>query len=96
MMEESKRKAVMEKLNKKLPESFQDDVKVADEKTLRDKIVSISKSVEDLDEEKKNDAKLNALKEQLKDINGGYKDARKDLTDRLKYIILTLEERGKL
>lgn len=95
-MEESKRKSTMEKLTKKLPDSFLDDVKVADEKSLRDKIVQLSKEVEDCDEEKKNDSKLNALKEQLKDLNGGYKDARKDRTDRLKYIILTLEERGKL
>ncbi len=95
-MEESKRKATMEKLNKKLPESFIDDVKVADEKNLRDKIVQLSKEVEDLDDTKKSDPTLNALKEQLKDLAGGYRDAKKDRTDRLKFILLTLEERGKL
>jgi len=95
-MEESKRKATIEKLNKKLPESFIDDVKVADEKSLRDKIVQLSKEVEDIDETKKSDPTLNTLKEQLKDLAGGYRDAKKDRTDRLKFILLTLEERGKL
>lgn len=96
MMEESKRKNTLEKLMKKLSESFVDDVKVADEKTLRDKIVQLSKEIEDIEEAKKADATLNSLREQVKDLAGAYKDAKKEKTDRLKYVILTLEERGKL
>lgn len=95
-MEELRRKSKMEKLTKKLSDTFLDEIKVAGEATLRDKVVQLSKEVEDLDEIKRNDATLNALKEQMKDLSGGYKDARKDKTDRLKFIILTLEERGKL
>lgn len=95
-MEESKRQATLEKLQKHLAESFVDDVRVADEKAMRDKIVQLSKELEDHDEIKKNDSTLNALKEQVSDLNGGYKDARKEKSNRLKYVILTLEERGKL
>lgn len=95
-MEESKRKEAIEKLLKKLPESFVDDVKIADEKTLRDKIINLTKEVEDIDDKKKNDSTLNHLKEQVKDLNGGYKDARKERTDRVKFILFALEERGKL
>lgn len=96
MMEDSKRKDLIEKLNKKLPESFVDDVRAADEKSLRDKIVELSKQVEDVVESMKNDNTLNSLKEQVKDLSGGYNDVKKEKRSRLKYILLTLEERGKL
>ena len=96
MMEETKRKATLEKLSKKIEETFVDDIRTADEKNLRDKIVQISKQLEDHDETKKNDGTLNNLKEQVADLNGGYRDARKEKSDRLKYVILTLEERGNL
>lgn len=95
-MEESKRQNALDKLTTKIVESFLDEVKVSDEKTLRDKIIQLSKEVEDLDEIKKNDATLNALKEQMRDLGGGYRDARKEKTNKLKYVILTLQERGQL
>ncbi len=95
-MEESKVAARLEKLVKKLPDSFLDDVKISDEKTLRDKIVALSKEIEDVKETQKADRTLSALKEQLKDLNGGYNDLKKEKTNRLQFIILTLEERGKL
>jgi len=95
-MEETRRKATLEKLTKSLEETFVDDVRVADEKTLRDRIVRLSKEIEDLDESKKTDKNLNTLKDQASDLSGAYKDAKKEKTTRLKYVILTLEERGNL
>lgn len=95
-MDQPTRKNTLERLMKKLAESFVDDVRVSDEKTLRDKIVQLSKEIEDIEEAKKTDANLNSLREQVKDLAGAYKDAKKEKTDRLKYIILTLTERGKI
>ena len=95
-MEESKRDVEMDKLVKKLPESFVDDVRASDEKTLRDKVVNLSSELEEAIETQKSDATLNALKEQLKDLNGGYNDVKKEKRNRIKYVLMTLESRGKL
>lgn len=95
-MEESKRKDTLDKLNKKLPESFVDDVRVADEKSLRDKIVELTKEIESVNDAMESDTKLQVLKEQVKDLSGGYTDVKKEKRNRLKFIILTMQERGKL
>jgi hypothetical protein len=95
-MEESRRDAEMDKLVKKLPESFVDDVRASDEKTLRDKIVNLSSELEEAVETQKADSTLKALKEQLKDLNGSYNDVKKEKRNRIKYVLMTLESRGKL
>jgi hypothetical protein len=95
-MEDSKKQDLFDKLTKKLAESFVDEVRGLDEKSLRDRVVTLSKELEDVRDEQKEDKTLNALKEQLKDLNGGYNDLKKEKTNRLKYLILTLENRGKL
>lgn len=95
-MEEQKRRDTLDKLENSIEETFVDEVRVADEKLLRDKIVNLSKEIEDVEESKRTNTTLNSLKEQMKDLSGGYKDLKKQKNARLKYVILTLEERGKL
>jgi arsenate reductase-like glutaredoxin family protein len=44
----------------------------------------------------KTDIKINELKEQLKDLNDGYKGVINEKLKRLNYLLLLLESRGKL
>jgi polynucleotide 5'-kinase involved in rRNA processing len=88
--------AVMEKLMKKLPDSFVSSVRAGDERTLKDLVVNLSKEIEDVREQQKEDSTLNALKEKMKDLNGGYQDVKKEKTNRLKFILMSLESKGKL
>jgi len=84
------------KLEKQLDPSFAIEVQKADEPALKNLVLSLAQDVEVIEETKKADATLNALKEDLKDLSGGYRDAKKDKTNRLKYILMVLEGRGKL
>lgn len=95
-MEKTKKAVALEKLSKQLSEVFVDEVRAADVKALKEKIVQLSKEIEDIEEAKKSDTRLNTLKEEIKDLAGAYRDAKKEKAARLKYVILTLEERGDL
>lgn len=95
-MEESLKKDRIQKLERKLTETFIDEVRGLDEKGLRDKIVNLSKEIEDIDRAKEADADLAALKDKVKELAGAYFDAKKDKTNKLKYVLLLLEEKGKL
>lgn len=86
----------MKKLKKKLENTFIEDVRKADNDKLREDVVKYSKRLEDIDEEKRKDGKLISLKEDLKALNGGYRDVKKAASAKEQYIILTLMERGNL
>jgi uncharacterized coiled-coil DUF342 family protein len=84
------------KLEKKLEDTFIKETKASNNEAIREEIVKLSKRLEDIDQEKKADGKLNTLKEDLKDLNGGYRDAKKAVSTKVQYLILTLTERGNL
>jgi len=86
----------LKKAEKKLDDMFVSEIKVADLAKLKEMIVKFSKEVEEIESAKAADPTLNSLKEQLKDLNGGYNDARKEKKNRLQYIILKMQERGML
>jgi hypothetical protein len=95
-MEESQNALKMQKLEKQLEETFVDEVRAASNENLMDRVINLSKEVEDNQNDKKNDGKLNSLKDDVKALAGGYNDLIKDKKKRIQLILLLLEERGKL
>lgn len=83
-------------LQKKLDETFVGEVRGSAPERLKELIVNFSQSIENVKNEKVNDNKLRVLKEQVSDLNGGYKDAQKAIELKLQYVLLTLQERGVL
>jgi CHAD domain-containing protein len=82
------------KLKKKLPEKFIEEVNVLKTEDLDKLIVTLSKSIEEVNEDEATDPKLNSLKEDVKLLSSGYKDQKNAHSDRLKWILLTLKARG--
>ncbi len=93
---ESKKQKNIERLEKALPEHFVDSVRASNESHLKDMIVTLSQEIENIDEMMKSDPTLQSLREQIKDLSGGYRDAKRDKQNRLKYILAVLESKGKL
>jgi len=83
-------------LRKKLDDLFTDEIKTLDNDALKEKIVQLSKQVEDVDQEKAKDGKLKQLRTQKSDLEGGYRDRKKEIDRRRQYALLTLQERGGL
>jgi hypothetical protein len=87
-----KRDKVIEKIEKDFPD-FVDVVKDADEASLRNNMNIYAKYREELELHKSENAKLNALKEEVKEMNKPYADAVKVHKLKLAYINILLEEK---
>jgi len=83
------------KLEKKLGADLSVELQKSSNDRLKDLVVNLSKEIEKIEQEKEADAKLAKLKEMLKDLSGGYNDARKEKKIRLQYCLMTLQERGE-
>lgn len=83
------------KLEKKIGADVAKEMQASDGAKLKEVVVSLSKDIENIETAKADDGKLNTLKEQLKDLNGAYGDARKEKKQKLQYAILLLQERGE-
>jgi hypothetical protein len=84
------------KLEKSIEETFVDSVRALSEPEIKNRLVNIAKELEDVQNEQKENAQLNELKEQLKVLNSGYSELKKEKKKRIKYLLLLLESRGKL
>ena len=84
------------KLASKLDSDFTTEANSMADDKVKDMIVNLSKQVEDLQEQKKNDSQIKVLAEDLKDLRGGYTDLIKPLKQKTQYLLLLLEDRGKL
>lgn len=84
------------KLVDKLDEEFVVEVNSMANDKVKDLIVNLNKEVEDLQDQKKNDPKIKALSEDLKDLRGGYNDVLKPKKTKIQYLLLLLEERGNI
>ena len=83
------------KLEKKLGADLSVELGKSSNDRLKELIVNLSKEIEQIEQERDADAKLQELKEMLKDLNGGYSDAKKDRKIRLQYCLMLLQERGQ-
>jgi len=83
-------------LKDKLDENFVKEVKASSPEALKEKIVQLSKRVQEIDDEKAKDGKLKTLRTQKSDLEGGYRDRKKEVDRQRQYVMLTLMERGNL
>jgi hypothetical protein len=98
-MSEAKQEAVdkkLEKLEKAMSDTEVSEIKVADSKKLKDMVYQLSQKIEEIETEKSADKNLNAAKEVMKDLNGGYNDLLKPKKNMLKYVLLTLQSKGQV
>lgn len=86
-----------EKYKKALGSSgFTDEADSFDVDRLKAEIVAAEKNIYIVDKEKDENNKLKELKEQLKDIMGGYSDAKKFQTAKMQYCLHLLEGKGEI
>lgn len=80
---------------KLLPDTFKDSAPTMKESELRDEIYKAEKAIVAVEHEMDNDAKLKVLKEDLKDLQGGYRDEIKTEQAKIKYSLYVLKNRGQ-
>lgn len=62
---------------------------------LKETIVKAQKSISDIEKDMEADERLKALKDEIKDISGGYKDVAKVETAKTMYAVHVLRTRGE-
>lgn len=86
----------LDKLMKKLPPGFADDVASLGEPGLKDVVLQAETNIRRVEQEREADERLSGAKEIVKDLNGPYRDAINAQRAKIAYVLYVLEERGKL
>jgi len=86
--------AFPKKLLDKVPGPVADAIPSMKEDELRERIVSCEASIVDFEKAHDDSAKIKVLKEELKDLVGGFRDAKKAEEATIKYCIYTLRKQG--
>jgi hypothetical protein len=86
----------IEKIIKKLPTGFVDEVGAMKKQQLRDMIIQCETNIRAVELERDSDEKLNGAKELVKDYSGPYRDAMAAQRAKIAYVLHVLEERGEL
>jgi len=74
---------------------FEDDLETLTNLDLEKKILDSSKKILEIETKKAQDEELNSLKEDVKVINAGYRDAKKHQQSIINFCLKALDERGK-
>lgn len=85
-----------EKLEKAVGENFAEEFRSAADERVKDKIVDLSKEIEQQLASKKDNQKRIELAAQVSALNGGYNDLIKKMKTEIKFLLDILESRGKL
>ena len=86
----------IKKIIAKLPTGFVEDAAGIDGNALRAAIIKAETSIREVERELGQDEKLQGAREIVKDIVGGYNDAKKAQRAKIAYSLHLLEERGEL
>lgn len=86
----------IKKIIAKLPTGFAEDAAGMDGDALRAEIIKAETSIREVEREKGQDEKLAGARDIVKDIVGGYNDAKKAQRAKIAYSLHLLEERGEL
>lgn len=86
----------IKKVIAKLPVGFLEDSAGMDGDKLRAEIIKAETTLREVDTFQKADEKLTGAREIVKDIVGGYNDAKKSQRAKIAYTLHLLEERGEL
>ncbi len=84
------------KIISKLPSGYVDDASGMNGDQLRAEIIKAETSLREVDIAQKADEKLTGARDIVKDIVGGYNDAKKAQRAKIAYTLHLLEERGEL
>ena len=82
------------KLLDKVPSNLVDTIPTMKEEELRERIVACEAAVVDLEEAQEDSDRIKVLKEELKDLLGGFRDAKKAEEATIKYCIWALKNQG--
>ncbi len=85
-----------EKLLKAAGEAVVEAMQSMSEQELRDRLVSLAQHEKETDDKLEADEKIKELKEELKNLQGPYKDALKSIKLQRGYAAVRLEEMGKM
>jgi len=88
--------AFPKKWEKHLPTGFSDTVNTMDDDEMHSIIITCEKTIHSTEKEMDNDSKLNGAKDLVKDFSQSYRDVINAQKAKIKYIIYTLESRGKV
>lgn len=86
----------IKKIIAKLPVGYLEDSAGMDGAALRAEIIKAETSLREVDTAQRADEKLAGAREIVKDIVGGYNDAKKAQRAKIAYSLHLLEERGEL
>lgn len=86
----------IEKVIKKLPPGFLEDASGMDEEQLRAAIVESDANIRETETAREGDERLQAAKENVRDLSSGYRDAISAQRAKVSYCLHLLDERGKL
>lgn len=84
------------KYEKKLPTGFKEDADSFDVDKLKQTILESEGNIVTIDREMQNDEKLQGVKDLLKDLSAGYREAKHAQTAKIKYCLHLLESKGQL
>jgi len=84
------------RLEKYLPTGFEDSVNTMDDDELDATVVRCNKTIHSTEKEMEDDSKLNGAKDLVKDYSQAYKDVINTQKAKIKYIMCTLDQRGKV
>lgn len=90
----SKQDELPKKLRDKVPQPLLDGIETMSEAEIKERIVKAEALLVDTEKEMKDSATITALKEQLKDINGAYKDTKNAANASIKFCVWHLRKRG--
>ena len=82
------------KIEKKLGSNVATELRALSTDKIRDMIINLSNEMADNEALKKDDVVRSRLMEDLKAINDGYGDIKKDKVLRVQYLLATLTDRG--
>lgn len=85
----------IKKILKNLPTGFADEAAGMSDDGLRQAILQSEVNIAEVERTQKQDDKLNGAKEIVKDLSGGYNDAKKAQRAKIAYCLHVLDERGK-
>lgn len=87
--------SVFSKKHKKhLPTGFEETAEALSLEELERLIIDAEKTIEEVELDLESDERLKALKEECKDILGGFGDLKKACTAKIKYCLHVLKSRG--
>lgn len=77
-----------------LPTGWKDSAETYSEEELKDTIVKCQQDVQEVEGDMEQDEHLNALKQEIKDVSGGFRDAIKTFEAKKRYCAHLLRLRG--